>query len=97
VYVTNLAIGDVVTFSSENQAERHVPLHPKIIKLRADVSWKEIVSQFFKDAPSGTSSLYTLPFFKRTKKTTKKRSRVDKWRWFESTSVHIVKEFFSVS
>ena len=63
VYINNLVTGDVVTFSSENQAERHVPLHPKITRLRTDVSWKDVVSQFHRDKPpSGITSLLFLPY-----------------------------------
>lgn len=47
--VANLKMGDVVTFAFENSLRRGVPLNPKIVKLRNDISWQDVIRSYKKD------------------------------------------------
>eukprot|EP00026_Physarum_polycephalum_P001914 Phypoly_transcript_01917.p1 GENE.Phypoly_transcript_01917~~Phypoly_transcript_01917.p1 ORF type:complete len:811 (+),score=69.95 Phypoly_transcript_01917:211-2643(+) len=42
VFVPNLSVGDVVTFSNESNARSSLPLNPKIYRLRPDVDWEDL-------------------------------------------------------
>eukprot|EP00026_Physarum_polycephalum_P003234 Phypoly_transcript_03244.p1 GENE.Phypoly_transcript_03244~~Phypoly_transcript_03244.p1 ORF type:complete len:742 (+),score=88.29 Phypoly_transcript_03244:221-2446(+) len=47
--VANLKIGDVVTFAHDTSARREVPLNPKIVRLRHDLSWQDVLNNYHKD------------------------------------------------
>jgi hypothetical protein len=40
-------VGDIVSFSSESQARRELPVSPKIYKIRTDVSWADVLLSYF--------------------------------------------------
>ena len=48
-HVSNLSIGDIVTFSYETHGQKHLPMNVVIYKRRNDVSWKDVVQLFVKD------------------------------------------------
>ena len=47
--VTKLAVGDVITFSFENNARRDLPVSPRIYRIRTDVSWDDVVHSYVKE------------------------------------------------
>jgi hypothetical protein len=49
VFIPTPSIGDVVTFSFENNSRRDTPHNPKIYKLRRDVEWEEVVYSSFEE------------------------------------------------
>ena len=49
VEVSNISVGDIVTFSYENNAKRNVPVNPKIFRIRTDLLWKDVVQLFYKE------------------------------------------------
>ena len=50
---TRISVGDVVTFSYENRPQSPLPVNPVIIRLRTDVSWKDILHLHFKEQRHG--------------------------------------------
>ena len=49
VEVSNISVGDIVTFSYENNAKRDVPANPRIFRIRTDLLWKDVVQLFYKE------------------------------------------------
>lgn len=44
VIITELLIpGDIVTFSYDNYSRKEVPVNPKIIRIRSDMSWQDVI------------------------------------------------------
>lgn len=43
VMVTHLRVGDVVTFSFDLSSRRNIPVSPKILRIREDLEWDEVV------------------------------------------------------
>jgi len=39
----SLKKGDVVTFSYENSSRREIPLGPRIVRVRGDLTWEDVV------------------------------------------------------
>eukprot|EP00026_Physarum_polycephalum_P001467 Phypoly_transcript_01469.p1 GENE.Phypoly_transcript_01469~~Phypoly_transcript_01469.p1 ORF type:complete len:1107 (+),score=182.36 Phypoly_transcript_01469:326-3322(+) len=39
-------VGDIVSFSSESQARRELPVGPKIFRVRTDVSWADVLRSY---------------------------------------------------
>ena len=46
VMITNISVGDIVSFSYDNASRRLLPVNPKIYKIRTDVSWEDVVSNY---------------------------------------------------
>lgn len=42
--------GDVVTFSYDNYTSLGVPVNPKIVQIRTDVSWEQLTDDHFADS-----------------------------------------------
>eukprot|EP00026_Physarum_polycephalum_P000178 Phypoly_transcript_00178.p1 GENE.Phypoly_transcript_00178~~Phypoly_transcript_00178.p1 ORF type:complete len:1068 (-),score=137.60 Phypoly_transcript_00178:3031-5769(-) len=66
VQVSNVSVGDIVTFSYENQAKKDIPTNPKIYRIRNDVSWKDVVHLFYKDKKHLNE--YSAPIVKQERK-----------------------------
>ena len=49
VHLSNLSIGDIVTFSCSNFTHRHTPVNPVIHKWRTDVSWKDVIRLYLQE------------------------------------------------
>ena len=47
-----LAKGDIVTFSYEYHSKSAAPVNPIIYKVRTDITWEDVVSNFLRDNPS---------------------------------------------
>jgi hypothetical protein len=62
VLVNNLAIGNIVTFSYDIQARRHIPVNPKINRLRTDLLWKDVVYLYNKENASLSGTSHSFPF-----------------------------------
>ena len=43
IQTTTPKIGDVVTFAYEKNSRRDIPVRPKIIRIRTDISWEDIL------------------------------------------------------
>jgi hypothetical protein len=43
-------VGDIVTFSYEDFSRKASPVNPNIYRIRADVSWKDVVRNFEEEA-----------------------------------------------
>jgi hypothetical protein len=48
VQIPSPSIGDVVTFYCESYVRRDVPMNPKVVRIRTDVSWEDVVLNYFK-------------------------------------------------
>ena len=47
--------GEVVTFSYENYSRRELPVNPKLLRVRKDVSWEEILADHTLSTPHSQS------------------------------------------
>jgi signal peptidase I len=43
--------GDIVTFTYETYSRRDVPVNPKLLRVRKDVSWESIVVDHIRSTP----------------------------------------------
>eukprot|EP00026_Physarum_polycephalum_P003642 Phypoly_transcript_03655.p1 GENE.Phypoly_transcript_03655~~Phypoly_transcript_03655.p1 ORF type:complete len:704 (+),score=96.89 Phypoly_transcript_03655:68-2113(+) len=46
ILVSNLAVGDIVSFSHETHSRRDTPVNPKIIRIRCDITWQNVMHDF---------------------------------------------------
>ena len=44
--IKNIAIGDIVSFSFETYSRRDTPVHPKILRIRQDITWQNVIHNF---------------------------------------------------
>ena len=44
------SVGDIVTFSFDNQRRKDLPLGPKIERIRTDLMWDDVVSSFHQES-----------------------------------------------
>jgi len=49
VLVPDPKIGEVVSFSFENNTYRDVPLNPEVSRVRFDLLWEDAVQNFFRE------------------------------------------------
>ena len=49
VLVTNLALGDVVSFSYESHSQSLSPVNPVVYRVRTDITWEEISDLYARD------------------------------------------------
>jgi hypothetical protein len=49
VRIRTPAVGDVVSFTFESYARRDVPARPTIYRIRTDVSWEDVVHNFYQE------------------------------------------------
>ena len=54
VLIRTPSIGDVVTFSYESHSRRDEPVNPKIFRVRADVSWEELMESNAREGKRST-------------------------------------------
>lgn len=54
--------GDIVTFSYENYTRRAVPVNPKLVRTRFDLSWKQVVAEYFRIDSARTKDLNGIVF-----------------------------------
>lgn len=51
--------GDIVSFSYDNFSQRSLPVNPKILRIRTDVTWENVVQDFLiHEKASSDSSLF---------------------------------------
>lgn len=48
-----LVMGDIVTFAYDNYSSRSLPIYPKIIRVRKDLTWKDVLRE---NAPSPSNA-----------------------------------------
>lgn len=49
VLISTPSMGDIISFSFESNSRRELPVNPKIFRVRDDLSWSDVVSNFQKD------------------------------------------------
>eukprot|EP00026_Physarum_polycephalum_P002178 Phypoly_transcript_02183.p1 GENE.Phypoly_transcript_02183~~Phypoly_transcript_02183.p1 ORF type:complete len:820 (+),score=71.06 Phypoly_transcript_02183:178-2637(+) len=49
VKVSGIKIGDIVSFSCDENARREVPLNPIIYRIRHDINWEDVTNHFVKE------------------------------------------------
>ena len=42
-------VGDIVTLEYESHARREIPVGPKIVRIRTDVSWEDLLQDYARD------------------------------------------------
>ena len=62
-YLAKPNLGDVVTFEFESFSRSEIPKNPKICRIRKDVEWEEVLSNYARDSAqakylNGTTSLF---------------------------------------
>jgi hypothetical protein len=55
--------GDVVTFTFENHSQRDIPIHPKIYRIREDVTWREVLRDHLAEKLRKTRTLNGILYF----------------------------------
>lgn len=60
ILVASPKLGDVVTFSYESNIRRDIPVHPKIYRIRTDISWEEVMYNSLQDNKYLNSKLVIL-------------------------------------
>jgi len=64
---TNIpSIGDIVTYSFDHQRRRNIPVGPKIERIRTDLLWDDVVSNYHQETlftNNGTIHIYMALFF----------------------------------
>lgn len=50
VQIPTPQVGEIVTFSYENFVRGRLPVHPTILRVRSDLSWKDVVLNYFHDS-----------------------------------------------
>eukprot|EP00026_Physarum_polycephalum_P003660 Phypoly_transcript_03673.p1 GENE.Phypoly_transcript_03673~~Phypoly_transcript_03673.p1 ORF type:complete len:675 (+),score=95.36 Phypoly_transcript_03673:213-2237(+) len=64
-------IGDIVTLEYESHARKDVPVGPKIVRIRTDVSWEDVLRDYARDnslRKSNTKELWNLADRKKARK-----------------------------
>ena len=49
MHIPTPSIGEIVSFSFENHARRDLPVNPSIYRVRADLSWEDVLESFAKE------------------------------------------------
>ena len=73
--------GDIVTFTYQNVTQRSIPSSPKIIRIRTDVTWEQVLRNAGLPQPQKLNGTWGL--LKWTKKENQRRKRrgVIRWVW----------------
>lgn len=48
--------GDIVTFSYDHFSSKGIPVKPKLVKIRNDITWKELVANINQPPPDNVPS-----------------------------------------
>ena len=64
VKVSPLAIGEVVTFSYENEVRRSIPVRLKIERIRSDLSWDDVVASYRQERDSATHGMRAITIYR---------------------------------
>ena len=60
-----LKIGDVATFVYDNYSQWSIPVNPTILRLREDITWKDILFDYQRNSSSPSKELNGLFFASR--------------------------------
>jgi hypothetical protein len=55
--------GDIVTVSYENFSRRAIPVNPKLVRIRKDVSWEEVLQSYTDEFDLNGNLFYFLVFY----------------------------------
>ena len=54
ILLPSIRVGDVVSFSYERNPKTELPYNPKIVRIRTDLAWEDVVQNSLKDIKLGT-------------------------------------------